>query len=70
MPGFLKLFCSHVGICVCPPLREIITSRMIQAVFDWLHHSTAFQFIAVDKLDGRGLSNTVHCAHQAKMTAY
>ena len=68
MPGFLKLFCSQM-LCVSTPLRKLIT---IHVKYMRNNQITAFPFLyitlAMDKLNGRGLNNTVHCEHLPKKT--
>ena len=68
-PSFLKLLWFSVGMCACVavclctcPLGNLITSRVIQTVYDWLKVLWIFLLLymtlAIDKMDGCSLSNT------------
>ena len=67
-PGFLKLIlcgssaCVFVCVCVCvcvyvcPPLRLLITSGVIQTPYDWLNKFYShYMAIVVIIVNGRGL---------------
>ena len=76
-PGFLKLLlfalyacvCVYVSVCVSAPeginnqWRDMVWYR--PCVIGWIR-STAFGFLDVDKMDGRGLSNTARRERLAK----
>ena len=73
-PGFLKLFCPRmlVYVYVCPPPRPLITSHVkgmrnnqIRQFYGPSIFCTTF---AVDKLNGRFLSNITRCEHLPKKT--
>ena len=50
-------------VCVCPPPRPWITSGVIWTLCDWLNKfcclstSSSYTALAIDTVDGRGLSN-------------
>ena len=53
---FLKIASVHTEVCVCLPLRALITSGVIWC--DWLNLLYSFQFLAVNEVDGCGFGNT------------
>ena len=65
-PGFLKLLWlvrQYVYVCVCVPLRPLITSHMKgtgnNQIMKFYSYPVSLYDTAVDKLNRRGLSNTV-----------
>ena len=67
---FLEIVFVQASVCMCPPLRPLITSHMKYMRNNWKKQFTAFPFhymtLAVDKLNGCGLSNSVRCEHLLK----
>ena len=57
VPGFLKLIrCRCLYVCVCPPLRLLITSGMIWTLYDWLNKFySCYTATLVNIVDGCGL---------------
>ena len=70
-PCFLKSLCSCVGMCVNVSVPEGINNQWHDMVWyrpcvlAW--SNPFYSFIALDKLDGRGLNNAACCEDQAKM---
>ena len=62
--GFLEIVSSaNVGVCVCLPLRALITGRMKgthnNRIRQFYSISISLYDITIDKLNEHGLSNTV-----------
>ena len=64
VPGFLKLFCPQRSVCVCPPLRSLITSSvwcdvdrvwLVKQVLRFFLLLNCFILLAINKMDGCGL---------------
>ena len=71
MPGFLKSFHLQMSVClrmcVCPSPRVLITSHLkhmrnnhIKQFYGFSVSIYMYMTLAVDKLNGRGLSNNAH----------
>ena len=61
VPGFLKFLLSrklvYTCVSVCPPLRLLITTHIIQNCTNQLNKCYNFPVTAYDIIEGRGLSN-------------
>ena len=58
-------------VCVCPPPRALITSHtkgMCNNRIRQFYGPFLYMTPAIDKLNGHGLSNTVHHEHLPKKT--
>ena len=66
-----RYVCVHVCVSVCLPLRALITSHVKHMRNNWIKQFYGFSVymtLAVDKLNGRGLSNNPHCECLLKKT--
>ena len=69
VPGFFCLgnyyACVFIFMCVCLPLRLLITSGMIWTLYDWLAKFCSFYTAAVVDIISRcGLNIDTHCTNQ------
>ena len=67
-----QYLCMFVRLSVCPSLRPFITSHMKHMHNNWIKQLFSFPFhymtLAIDKLNGCGLSNSVRLERLPKKT--